>query len=31
MITGVSAGLKNTQSNKSDYVDGRVDGLEGYL
>jgi len=31
MITGVSAGLKNTQSNKSDYVDGCVDGLEGYL
>ena len=31
MITGVSAGLKNTQSNKSDYVQGCVDGLKGSL
>ena len=31
MITGISAGLENTPSNKSDYVDGCVDGLKGSL
>jgi hypothetical protein len=31
MITGIAAGLENTDSNKSDYVDGCVDGLKGSL
>jgi hypothetical protein len=31
MITGISAGIENTPSNKSDYVDGCVDGLNGSL
>ena len=31
VITGISAGLKNTPSNKSDYVQGCIDGLKGAL
>ena len=31
MITGIAAGLENTDSNKSDYVQGCVDGLKGSL
>ena len=31
MITGISAGLENTDSNKSDFVQGCVDGLKGSL
>ena len=31
MLTGISAGLENTDSNKSDYVQGCVDGLKGSL
>ena len=31
ILTGISAGLENTDSNKSDYVQGCVDGLKGSL